>query len=193
MSRNVVSVAVAFALLVGGAMLASESVKAGHGCGGGLFGHHRGNNCGGGLFSHHRGNNCGGGLFSHHRGNNCGGVVERGCGGGLFSRLHARKAATCCAPEPVCCTPEPVCCTPEPTCCAPQPTCCEAAPVAQGCCGEQVVYGDSVVGGEHQAVEGQQVEQQGEASAEAASASDDVPPAPQADGASDAPPAPQPE
>ncbi len=180
MSRNVVSVAVAFALLIGGAMLASESVKAGHGCGGGLFGHHR-NSCSGGLFGHHR-NSCSGGLFSHHR-NSCSGVVKQSCSGGLFSRLHARKAASCCAPEPVCCTPEPVCCTPEPTCCTPEPTCCEAAPVVQGCCGVQVVEGAHAAEAEA-AVEGE---------VEVPSASDEVPPAPQADAAADAPPAPQPE
>jgi hypothetical protein len=166
MSRNVVGIAVAFALLVGGAMLASDSsVLAGHGCGGG--GHH----------------GCGGGLFSRlHRGNGCAGAaVQQGCGGGLFSRLHSRRQASCCAPEPTCCAPEPVCCAPEPACCAPEPACCAPAMAVEPACGTEGVYGGSVVDGHH-AVEG-----------EAHSPSDDAPVAPQADGASDVPPAPQPE
>jgi hypothetical protein len=197
MNRSVCGIAVAFALLIGGAMLSTQSsANAGHhGCGGG------------------------GGLFGKHRGHGCAGqAVQRGCGGGLFSRLHARRhASSCCAPEPVCCAPQPVC-APEPTCCAPAPTCCAPAPVAQGCCPTDGVYGGSVMG--HQGVyqqpgvydqqyqqypqggqqyqqypqDGQQIQQDAQIQADAdVSSASDAPSAPQADAASDAPPAPQPE
>ncbi len=72
-------------------------------------------------------------------------------GGGLIAKIKAKRAAKCCAPEPVCCQPAPTCggqrvgllaklkakraakkcCAPEPTCC-PAPCCPEPAP----CCPE---------------------------------------------------------
>lgn len=114
MNRNVVSVVVAFALLVGGAMISTDAAA--------VAGHH----CGGGLFA----------KLKAARGCACAApVVEEGCGGcggGLFAKLRARRAAASC------CAPEPTCCAPEPTCCAPEPACCEAAPVAEACCGEVV-------------------------------------------------------
>ncbi|MGV3486091.1 MAG: hypothetical protein ACO1RT_16865, partial [Planctomycetaceae bacterium] len=76
MSRNVTSVMVVFAMLVAGAMFATETTaSAGHHCGGGLFGKHRNRDCGG-LFGHHKArHSCGGGLFGklrgRHGGSNC--------------------------------------------------------------------------------------------------------------------------
>jgi len=166
MSRNVVSVVVAFAMLVGGAMISTDSAAvAGH---------------------------CGGGLFAKLKASRasccapveecCAPVVEKGCGGGLFAKLKARRAAaSCCAPEPVCCAPEPVCCAPEPvccapepvcapepTCCAPAPACCGAAPVAAPCCGGEV-HGETIIS-----------EAPVAADAPVESASDEVPPSPTA-------------
>ncbi len=175
MSRNVVSVVVAFALLVGGSLISTDSsAQAGH-CGGGLFAKlkaSRSSNCCAPAVEA----GCGGYVEV-----GCGGSVERSCGGGLFAKLRARCAArkaSCCAPEPVCCAPEPVCCEPAPApapCCEPAPApCCGAAPVAQPCCGAVsggVVYGETIIN-EAPAHHAQATD------APVESASDEVPPAP---------------
>lgn len=157
MSRNVVSVVVAFALLVGGSMIVGgSSAEAGH---------------------------CGGGLFAKLKAARsccapapapvveCCPPVEKSCGGGLFAKLRAKLAAhkaSCCAPEPVCCEPAPApCCEPAPApCCEPAPApCCGSAPAPAPCCGGsgEVVYGETII-----------------SEAPVESASDEVPPAPAA-------------
>ena len=163
MSRNVVSVVVAFALLVGGSMISTDSsAQAGH-CGGGLFA----------KLKAARSSCCAPAPAPVEC---CEPVVEKSCGGGLFAKLRARCAArkaACCAPEPApCCAPEPApCCAPEPApCCeaAPAP-CCGAAPVAEPCCGAasgEVVYGETIIS------------EAPVADAPVESASDAVPPAP---------------
>ena len=115
MNRTVVSGIAAFALLIGAAVVMSETAEAGH--------------HGGGLFSRLHAKQCGGGCAQP----SCGGcAVEKSCGGGLFARLKAKHATPCCVAEPVCCepAPAPVCCEP-----APAPVCCEPAP-APVCCPE---------------------------------------------------------
>lgn len=161
MSRNVVSVVVAFALLVGGSLISTDSSAQASHCGGGLFA----------KLKASRTSCCAPAPAPEC----CPPVVEKGCGGGLFAKLRARCAArkaTCCAPEPVCCEPAPVCCEPAPApCCEPAPApCCGAAPVAAPCCGAvagEVVYGETVIS-----------EAPVEADAPVESASDEVPPAP---------------
>lgn len=150
MSRNVVSVVVAFALLIGGSLLSTDSsAQAGH--------------CGGGLFAKLKASRSSCNAPAPAPVECCPPVVEKGCGGGLFAKLRARCAArkaTCGAPEPVCCEPAPVCCEPTPV----VESCCGAAPVAAPCCGEVsdgVVYGETII-----------------SEVPVESASDEVPPAP---------------
>jgi len=161
MSRNVVSVVVAFALLVGGSLISTDSSAQASHCGGGLFA----------KLKASRSSCCAPAPAPVEC---CPPVVEKGCGGGLFAKLRARCAArkaACCAPEPVCCEPAPVCCEPAPVCCEPTPApCCGSAPVAAACCGAvsgEVMYGETIISeapvADHAPVE---------------SASDEVPPAP---------------
>lgn len=163
MSRNVIGVVAAFALLVGGAMATTQTeAVAGLHCGGPVCGGHV---CGGGLFAKlkARHSSCCAPVVVcepvcpppvvHH----CGGKV---CGGGLFARLRARLHSNCCAPEPVCCPPEPVCCTPEPVCCAAPAPCCGTVTVVEPCCTGVIVSEEAV---------------------EVESSSDDAPPAPEAE------------
>ena len=156
MSRNVVSVVVAFALLVGGSLISTDSsAQAGH--------------CGGGLFAKLKASRSSCCAPAPAPVECCAPVVEKGCGGGLFAKLRARCAArkaTCCAPEPVCCEPAPVCCEPAPV----AEPCCGAAPVAMPCCGAatgEVMYGETIIS-----------ESPVDADAPVESASDEVPPAP---------------
>jgi len=107
------------------------------------------------------------------------------CGGGLIAKMKAKRAAKCCAPEPVCCQPAPTCggrvgllaklkakraarkcCAPEPTCCpepapccAPEPApCCAPAP----CCGGEVAAAPApCCGGGGEVVQGAVVSDQG--------------------------------
>jgi len=174
MSRNVVSVVVAFALLVGASLISTDSsAQAGQ---------------------------CGGGLFAKLKAKRsccapapapvecCAPVVEKSCGGGLFAKLRARCAArkaACCAPEPVCCEPAPVCCEPTPApCCEVTPVaepCCGAAPVAAPCCGGEVMssgvhHGETIISETPVAAEDAPATE-----APVESASDEVPPAPVAE------------
>ncbi len=154
MSRNVVSVVVVFALLVGGSLISTDSsVSAGQ--------------CGGGLFAKLKASRSSCCAPAPAPVECCPPVVEKSCGGGLFAKLRARCAArkaSCCAPEPVCCEPAPA------PCCEPAPApCCGAVPVAEPCCGGtsgEVVYGETIIS------------EAPVADAPVESASDAVPPAP---------------
>lgn len=141
MSRNVVSIAVAFAMIVGVSMTTTQSSAEA-----GLFGKLRSNNC------------CAPAVQVCP-------PVKKVCGGGLFSKLRARAAHSnnCCAParvvycEPApvcppapCCKPAKPCCKPAKPCCAqPQPCCPQPKPCCkpakpccaqpQPCCGSVVV------------------------------------------------------
>jgi hypothetical protein len=159
MSRNVVRVVVAFAVLVGGSMIVGgSSAEAGH--------------CGGGLFTKLKAARTSCCAPAPAPVVECCPPVEQSCGGGLFAKLRSKLAArkaSCCAPEPVCCEPAPApCCEPAPApCCEPAPApCCGSAPVAEPCCGGasgEVVYGETII-----------------SEAPVESASDEVPPAPEA-------------
>jgi hypothetical protein len=148
MSRNVVCVVVAFAALVGGSMLLTDSSAQAGQCGGGLFA----------KLKAARTSCCEPAPAPVVE---CCPPVEQSCGGGLFAKLRAKLAArksSCCEPEPVCCEPAPA------PCCEPAPApCCGSAPAPAPCCGgsSEVVYGETVI-----------------SEAPVASASDDVPPAP---------------
>lgn len=154
MSRNVVSVVVAFALLVGGSLISTDSsAQAGH--------------CGGGLFAKLKASRSSCCAPAPAPADCCAPAVEKSCGGGLFAKLRARCAArkaSCGAPEPVCCELAPA-----PCCDAAPAPCCDTAPVAEPCCGAvggEVVYGETIIS------------EAPVADAPVESASDDVPPAP---------------
>lgn len=113
------------------------------------------------------------GLFGRARG--CG--VSR-CGGGLFGGGFHRRAPVCapqtyCAPAPVC---QPKCCAPQPKCC--QPKCCTPAPCCEvkPCCEAKPCCEVEGEGHEHE-------HDAAEEAAEAESASDEVPPAPEGEDA----------
>ncbi|MEE2934591.1 MAG: hypothetical protein VYA84_01185 [Planctomycetota bacterium] len=159
MNRTVVSGIAAFALVIGASLAMNETkVEAGN-CGGGLFSGLQARSCEGGLFSGLPARSCEGGLFS--------GLPARSCGGGLFSGLKSQlsglkselgglKSEHCGGGLLARLKALHAC-----DCCAPEPAC-EGAP-CDGC--------DTEEASEMPAPE---------------SASDDVPPAPEADAETDA-------